>query len=330
MDTVKDNKKVNFPITKLTIGVAALGVAGGVFFGAFLATQGVTETVSSSEQSLVVSDSLKNDITTNLNNEVEASEVEASASTTLSTALDIHGTTWGPGDSIPKGYFTIGNTIVNNEAVTFNPDGTMSWDARFSVPAGHVVVDGLLYPDEFAPNATKDRTPKPTPTAEQTLKNETGQAEIKPAPAQDKPREETPKPSEESNPLPNPGDYCPGYREENPSLYDSCHAGFVAPTIEWAGYHSCRKTPDGNVQIFGKVRLVGGNYNVNDYGWDTHVISGLGIVNSVNASSPYFVSWVAGAWFGAMDGFNKGIIAKVHGSGVNKIDESLLDPSCHL
>lgn len=246
--------------------------------------------------------------------------------------VDFDPSQWRTGMPIPEGYTFFGGQMVDDRAFALNPDGTLSWDSRFPPPEGFVVVDGFLLPEDVA---AESRASEPGSSNQGSSNASSGQASAadnrsRPPAAPAEPIEANPSPDEEANPLPNPGGYCPGYREENPSLYDSCHAGFVAPTIEWAGYHSCRKTPDGNVQIFGKVKLVGGTYNSNDYGWDTHAIGSLGIVNSVNASSPYFVSWVAGAWFGAMDGFNKGIIAKVHGSGVEKIDESLLDPSCRL
>lgn len=315
MDTVKDNKKVNFPITKLTIGLAALGVAGGVFFGALLSTQGVAEETIASDQSLTISDSLKNSIS-----------LDDESGALGEKPID------GNNQILEENSKSDNGEIVaeapEEETVTkedSNSTGSESEEVKEEEPKVE---------------------PKPTKKAEQKVESETDQAEIKPAPAPEKPAAKPEQTQEPAKPKPTPEPvekpeeahkgpplgtpYCPGYREENPSLYDSCHAGFVAPTLEWAGYHSCEKTPAGNVRIFGKVKLVGGNYNKDYYGWNSRTVEGYGIVNSVNSSAPYFVSWDNSAWFGSMSKNGAGIIAQIDGSGMQKIDESLLDPSCRF
>ena len=125
-----------------------------------------------------------------------------------------------------------------------------------------------------------------------------------------------------------PTAYCPASREENPTVYDACRAGFVAPTLEWAGYHSCTRVSEDAVEIYGLVRITGGNYaHISNTG---PLVNGMIRVSSVNASSPYRVMWYVEVVFWSMDSRYNGIIHKVSANGGEFIEESQLDPSCRL
>lgn len=63
-------------------------------------------------------------------------------------------------------------------------------------------------------------------------------------------------------PAPQPATWCPDSRDQNPSLWDECRAGYVRPSIVYAGAVSCtinnRATGDYTVVL--GFRVVGGNY----------------------------------------------------------------------
>jgi hypothetical protein len=109
---------------------------------------------------------------------------------------------------------------------------------------------------------------------------------------------------------------------------EACKVGFVAPSIEYAGYLSCQKLGDGTVRLEGLVRLVGGNYK--NWGWDTATHNGMGIVSSRVSEWPYVLSWYATATFYSMDSRYTGVIGQSGGNGLEFIDESQLDPSCRF
>ena len=123
--------------------------------------------------------------------------------------------------------------------------------------------------------------------------------------------------------------YCPDNRAENPAAYDACRAGFSAPTNwEWAGYHSCKRLSDTQVEIYGLVRMVGGNYKEVSHGHPTE--NGLFLVSSTNTEAPYFLYWDIAVNFWSMDSRYEGRIAQNGHSGSKLIQESQLDPSCRL
>lgn len=324
MDTKQDNRKVNLPINKLTIALAAIGISGGVFFGAFLSAQTQTENAALSEQTIVASKSILTEV--KIGGGIDAPIITESIQKTEKvekTSDDIS-------------YIIIGDTPVDARALTFNSDGTMSWDSSFTPPAGYVVVDGLLYPEDASPSTDQKHDSSITrnkPSVQQTIENKTDKAEIKPIPSQENSTSDDSSRDDDveynGSPVSRTAD-CPAFRNDNLSLYDECRNGFVAPTIRWAGYHSCEKRADGTVNVIGKVELVGGNYNSEYWSWNHANIGKYGLVSSLNSSSPYFVSWSASAWFGSMSPKGAGIIAKVYESNINKIDESLLDPSCRF
>ena len=289
MDTVDDNKTAKFSIAKLSLGLLALGVVGGVFFGGSLSSQESSDNATVSEQGLVGSESVTNDAATSFGEDEiasDAGEISPAAPDSAQVA------NWEPGMPIPEGYLTLGDTIVAKDAMTLNADGTMSWDPRFPTPKGHVVIGGFLYPEEFASDANGGSAIKPTPPAGQSVSTDKNKGAIEPTPnptpVVDEPQEATPVediPGLE-NDKPRGSIDCPAYREDDPALYDECRKGFVAPTIEWVGYHSCEKRADGNVEVLGKVALVGGSYRTDYFGWQTATVDGYGIVSSVNASAP--------------------------------------------
>jgi hypothetical protein len=121
---------------------------------------------------------------------------------------------------------------------------------------------------------------------------------------------------------------CPDTREENPTIYDACRAGFEAPRLEWAGYHKCVRVSQERVDIYGLVRAVGGNYAFVSRGGN--VVDGMLSVYSGNTSAPYGVFWYATFTFWSMDPRYHGIIDRVTGWGTELISEEQLDPACRL
>jgi hypothetical protein len=123
--------------------------------------------------------------------------------------------------------------------------------------------------------------------------------------------------------------YCPDNRSENPAVYDACRSGFSAPTSwEWAGYHSCKRLSENEVEIYGLVRMIGGNYKEVTHGHPT--INGMFLVSSTNTEAPYFLYWDIAVNFWSMDSRYEGRIAQSGNSGSKLIQESQLDPSCRL
>jgi hypothetical protein len=116
---------------------------------------------------------------------------------------------------------------------------------------------------------------------------------------------------------------CYGQYEE------ACKVGFVAPTVEYAGYLSCQKLEDGTVALKGLVKLVGGNYK--GFSWTGQTHNGMGIVANRVSEWPYIISWTnASATFWSMDDRYKGIIGEAGGHGSVLIDDSQIDPSCRF
>jgi len=154
----------------------------------------------------------------------------------------------------------------------------------------------------------------------------------------------TPEPSQEEVETPSPPEpavssppvqgtsFCPLTREENPSTYDACYSGFAAPSIEWAGYHSCKMLDDPNfgtvLKLWGKVQLSGGSYR--DYSWDRASDGPYGLVTSSVKGFPYVVIWHATAYFESMSSQYSGEIARVSGLGTNFIDESEIPETCRF
>jgi hypothetical protein len=56
-------------------------------------------------------------------------------------------------------------------------------------------------------------------------------------------------------------------RSENPTLWDACRAGYIAPTIEFVGLVSCEAVDrdKGNWRVVRKYKMVGGNYRSADW-----------------------------------------------------------------
>lgn len=153
----------------------------------------------------------------------------------------------------------------------------------------------------------------------QNKDNQNGQVTIKPSPRN---------PSGDSN-------YSEGGSSVNDiqdcygQYADACKAGFIAPTIEYAGYLSCQKLEDGTVALKGLVKLVGGNYK--DFSWNGQTHNGMGIVANRVSEWPYVISWAdASATFWSMDDRYQGIIGEAGGHGSVLLDDSQIDPSCRF
>lgn len=112
--------------------------------------------------------------------------------------------------------------------------------------------------------------------------------------------------------------------------YESaCKVGFVAPTVEYAGYLSCQKLEDGTVALKGLVKLVGGNYKY--FSWNRQTHNGMGVISTRVSEWPYVISWSdARATFHSMDDRYQGIIVEVGGHGSVLLDDSQIDPSCRF
>lgn len=63
-------------------------------------------------------------------------------------------------------------------------------------------------------------------------------------------------------PAPQPATWCPDSRDQNPALWDECRAGYVRPSIVYAGAVSCtiNNRAAGDYTIVLGFRIVGGNY----------------------------------------------------------------------
>lgn len=289
MDTEKDNKKVNFSFTKLTLGVAMLGVMGGVFFASFLNTQTTEASIAESKQSIIVE---KSEPLSETSDTTASSEVSNSSSRSISISS---------------------NTLEEHLSETSEVINTVISETTITVSDG-----------------------APSPTAQQSLTDNATSANIAPKPS--------PKPSPNTNPAsPAPvvdepaapvqeTQFCPITREQNPSVYDACISGFSAPTIEWVGYHSCKKIEDPNygtvVKLWGKVKLSGGNYGA--YSWDRASDGAYGLVTASVTGAPYVIMWDATAYFESMSSKYSGAITTVSGMGTNFIDESQIPAECRF
>jgi hypothetical protein len=167
------------------------------------------------------------------------------------------------------------------------------------------------------------------PSTTQEITNDSEKVTASPNPAKkETPEPVKPVPTSTQSPSEENLKYCPNKREENPELYDSCREGFVAPTFEFAGYHSCKRVTKDTFQITGLVRMVGGNYK--DFAWNEHTYKGMALVSTTFwDSDPSFpLSWFVKASFRSMNPSYEGLISKEGDNGINWIDESLIPSKC--
>jgi hypothetical protein len=100
-----------------------------------------------------------------------------------------------------------------------------------------------------------------TPQGSQTLTNKSTRVTV--TTTQGKPS--TPKPAATTS-QPKAKE-CPDARAENPTLWDACRAGYIAPTIESAGLISCEAVDrdKGIWRVVRKYVMAGGNYRSADW-----------------------------------------------------------------
>lgn len=192
-------------------------------------------------------------------------------------------------------------TIPPSTVTTTNTEKTSSADTAAPGAKQEIVNDS---PKAAAtPNPTKKNESKPVETSEPTPTT-------------------TATPTQELN------KYCYVTREENAERYDSCREGFIAPTFEFVGYHSCKRVTEDTFQITGLVRMVGGNYR--DFVWNEWEYDGMAIVGATfrDSAPAYPIDWLAQASFLSMNPAYVGIIAKARGDGHNYIEENEISPDC--
>lgn len=171
-----------------------------------------------------------------------------------------------------------------------------------------------------------------TPTATQEIVNDSSQAVATPKPTQSSGTKATVAPKPTTTPKPKVSEpalrYCPASRSENPELYDSCREGFVAPTFEFAGYHSCKRLTNNTFEITGLVRMVGGNYS--EFVWNEATHKGMALVSqTLSDSDPsYPLRWFVKATFTSMNPSYYGIISYERGDGITWIEENEISSSC--
>lgn len=104
---------------------------------------------------------------------------------------------------------------------------------------------------QVGPTVVTTTTPKGT----QTLTNKSTRVTVTTTPG----KQSMPKPAAPSSP---PAKACPMTRSENPTLWDACRAGYIAPTIQSAGLISCEAVDrdKGIWKVVRKYVMVGGNY----------------------------------------------------------------------
>lgn len=157
----------------------------------------------------------------------------------------------------------------------------------------------LILPDgSTTPAPTPTVTPGSSSSATQTITNNSGTVKV------------TPKPSTSPKPT---FKYCPDTREENPTVWDACRAGFVEPTIVAEKLVKCVAADDTgkNWYISIKYGLQGGNYR--SYFWDgnnathTYLIKGLRKEELPNAG-PVTVGGYVLVQYGSMSDEYRGVI----------------------
>jgi hypothetical protein len=170
------------------------------------------------------------------------------------------------------------------------------------------------------------------PAAKQEIVNDSSKVVAKPNPTkknESKPVETSePKPTTTAAPIQPTKESCYVTREEDPERYDSCRAGYVAPTFEFVGYHSCKRLTEDLFEITGLVRMVGGNYR--DFVWNQGEYDGMALVSqTLRDSDPsYSISWDTTASFWSMNPAYEGRIAKAYGGGKVWIEENEISPDC--
>jgi hypothetical protein len=170
------------------------------------------------------------------------------------------------------------------------------------------------------------------PAAKQEIINDSSKVVAKPNPTkknESKPAETyEPKPTTTAAPIQPTKESCYVTREEDPERYDSCRAGYVAPTFEFVGYHSCKRLTEDLFEVTGLVRMVGGNYR--DFVWNQGEYSGMALVSqTLRDSDPsYPLRWFVQASFLSMNPAYEGRIAKAYGDGIVWIEENEISPNC--
>lgn len=165
-------------------------------------------------------------------------------------------------------------------------------------------------------------TPSDSPDADNTSKQSSGKSTPKKPSNKNAYTEEAPQEGDSGQQRDPDTRDCYGQYES------ACKVGFVAPTVEYAGYLSCQKLEDGTVRLKGLVKLVGGNYR--DFSWGSETHNGMGVVSSRVEGFPYAILWDAEATFWSMDDRYEGIIGTSARSDAEIIDESQIDPSCRF
>jgi hypothetical protein len=100
-----------------------------------------------------------------------------------------------------------------------------------------------------------------TPQGSQTLTNKSTRVTVTTTPG----KQSSPKAAVPSSPP--AAKACPMTHSENPTLWDACRAGYIAPTIEFVGLVSCEAVDrdKGNWRVVRKYKMVGGNYRSADW-----------------------------------------------------------------
>jgi hypothetical protein len=280
--------KKTFKLTRLGITLSTLGVFLGVSVAGFLATGFIDTPVNESSQEIAV----------------ESGRIGTEGSITPDH-LDSN-----PDTSIPE------NTLSET------PD--VEEVSEYVVPT---------MPKSTVTSEIISVTILPTPGAKQEIVNDSSRVVATPKPTQSngpKPTT-TPKPTASTKPIPSEQPtlkYCPDNRSENPELYDSCRKGFIAPTFEFAGYHSCKRLTDSTFEITGLVRMVGGNYS--EFVWNQATHKGMALAShTLDDSYPsYPIRWFVMATFISMNPSYHGIISYERGDGITWIEENEISPSC--
>jgi hypothetical protein len=219
---------------------------------------------------------------------------------------------------------------LGNSSETTIPENTLS-DATAVEEVSEYVVPTM--PPSTVTSEIISVTILPTPGAKQEIVNDSSNAVATPKPTQSngpKPTT-TPKPTASTKPIPSEQStlkYCPDNRSENPELYDSCRKGFVAPTFEFAGYHSCKRLTDSTFEITGLVRMVGGNYS--EFVWNEATYKGMALASyTLSDSYPsYPLRWFVEATFVSMNPSYHGVISSERGDGITWIEENEIAPNC--
>jgi hypothetical protein len=273
------DKLMSQKVTKVGLVFAALGVAGGAIFAAFLANNNTPEDATLA-QPYTQSISIESEV------QKETPKIE-----------DTHAAI----DVVPE---AVNNTKISSEEIILE-----LVEGSDALPSNIQKITNGSKKVQATPAPSTSSGPKPSKPAETVeepglIFGEPGSGTI------------------------STGTDCPATRAENPAIYDACRAGFVAPTLEWAGYHSCKRVSEDIVDIYGLVRISGGNYShISNTG---PITNGMISVKGRNDTSPYGVMWYIEAVFWSMDSRYDGIIHKMYVNGSEFISEDQLDPSCRL